>query len=159
MKIEGIALILPDNVDTDTIIPTFALQKSRDPKILADYAFYHTIPNFKDIPQKILVTGHNFGCGSSREEAVFALIHADVRAVLAKSFAPIFRRNAFNNALVCVQIDTSQISENDSLEIDLAKRTVHDTTKDMLYEFALSRAEEILISEGGLLNLLKKRLK
>lgn len=157
--IEGITLKLEDDIDTDMIIPTFALQLSRDPKTFADYAFYHTIPNFKGIPEKILVAGQNFGCGSSREEAVFALIHAGVKAVLAQSFAPIFKRNAFNNALLCVQIDTSPISENDFLQIDIDKKTIFNKTQHKMYKFTLSAAEETLFRQGGLLTLLKTRLK
>jgi len=157
--IEGITLKLKDDIDTDMIIPTFALQLSRDPKTFADYAFYHTIPNFKDIPKKILVTGQNFGCGSSREEAVFALVHAGVKAVLAQSFAPIFKRNSFNNALLCVQVDTSPISENDCLQIDIDKKTIFNETQHKMYKFILSIAEETLFRQGGLLNLLKTRLK
>jgi 3-isopropylmalate dehydratase small subunit len=152
--IKGVTIILTDNIDTDAIIPTFALQLSRDPKTFADYAFYHTIPHFKDIPDKILVAGWNFGCGSSREEAVFALIHAGVKAVVAKSFAPIFKRNAFNNALPCIQIDTSHISNNNSLHIDIDKKTVYDKTHNKSYEFTLTPAEETLIQKGGLLNVL-----
>lgn len=156
--IEGIALILGDSIDTDTIIPTFALQLSRDPTTFADYAFYHTIPDFKEKPDKILVAGHNFGCGSSREEAVFALGYAGVKAVLAKSFAPIFKRNAFNNALLCIQLDTSHILKNDLLAIDFAHKIVHNKTQSTTYAFTLTTAEETLYLEGGLLNLLKKRL-
>ena len=156
--IEGTALTLTDDIDTDMIIPTFALQLSRDPKTFAEYAFYHSIPHFKDIPDKILVAGHNFGCGSSREEAVFALVHAGVKAVLAKSFAPIFKRNAFNNALPSICMDTTLIAANDFLQIDLHKKTVYDKTQNNTYRFELSTAEETLLAAGGLLNLLKKRL-
>jgi 3-isopropylmalate dehydratase small subunit len=158
-KIEGKAVVVGDDIDTDIVIPTFALQKSRDPRIFADYAFYYTIPKFKEIPDKILVVGKNFGCGSSREEAVFALIHADVKAILAKSFAPIFKRNAFNNALLLIQMDTSQIAQNDVLEIDFEKKIVYDKTQNREYRFSLSSAQETLIVEGGLLNLLRGRLK
>ncbi len=159
MTITGTALVLGDDIDTDVIIPTFALQKSRDPKTFADYAFYYTVPRFKDIPDKILVAGSNFGCGSSREEAVFALIHADVKAVLAESFAPIFKRNAFNNALLLVQMDTSAMLKGDSLEIDIKEKVVYNKTQNTKYTFTLSPAEETLIQEGGLLNMLKNRLK
>ncbi|MBU6998591.1 MAG: 3-isopropylmalate dehydratase small subunit [Theionarchaea archaeon] len=158
MKIDGIALIVGDDVDTDLIIPTFALQKSRDPRTFADYAFYHTIPGFKDVPEKIIVAGHNFGCGSSREEAVFALLFADVKAVLAMSFAPIFKRNAFNNALLSVQIDTSGIKKNDTLTIDVDRKTVYDTATGEDHTFTLTAAEETLIRQGGLLPMLRKRL-
>ncbi|MBU7018303.1 MAG: 3-isopropylmalate dehydratase small subunit [Theionarchaea archaeon] len=159
MNITGTALTLPDDIDTDTIIPTFALQLSRDSKTFADYAFYHTIPNFKEKPDKILAAGQNFGCGSSREEAVFALIHAGVKCILATSFAPIFKRNAFNNALLCIQMDTSLISDNDTLEIDIDEKTVYNKAQNQLDTFELTPAEETLLTEGGLLNLLKKRLK
>jgi 3-isopropylmalate dehydratase small subunit len=159
MTITGCALLIGDDIDTDIIIPTFALQKSRDPKTFADYAFYHTIPGFKDIPDKILVAGSNFGCGSSREEAVFALVHAGVKAVLAVSFAPIFKRNAFNNALLLVQIDTSPIEKGDALKIDIKEKVVYNKTKNTKHTFTLSPAEETLIVEGGLLNMLKNRLK
>ena len=159
MNIKGTALILPDDIDTDTIIPTFALQLSRDSKTFADYAFYHTIPNFKEKPDKILVAGQNFGCGSSREEAVFALIHAGVKCILAKSFAPIFKRNAFNNAMLCIEMDTLPISDNDTLVINLQEKTVFNKTQNQSYTFKLAPAEETLFTEGGLLNLLKKRLK
>lgn len=159
MNITGQALTLSDDIDTDTIIPTFALQLSRDSKTFADYAFYHTIPNFKEKPDKILIAGQNFGCGSSREEAVFALIHAGVKCILAKSFAPIFKRNAFNNALLCIQMDTSPISDYDTLEINIDEKTVYNKTQNQSHKFELTPAEETLFTEGGLLNLLKKRLR
>ncbi|MBU7045560.1 MAG: 3-isopropylmalate dehydratase [Theionarchaea archaeon] len=159
MNITGQAVTLSDDIDTDTIIPTFALQLSRDSKIFADYAFYHTIPNFKEKPDKILVAGQNFGCGSSREEAVFALIHAGVKCILAKSFAPIFKRNAFNNALLCIEMDTSPIFDDDILEINLQEKTIYNKRQNQFYTFELAPAEETLIKEGGLLNLLKKRLR
>lgn len=158
MKIEGAALPVGDDIDTDLIIPTFALQKSRDPRTFADYAFCHTIPGFKEIPEKIIVAGHNFGCGSSREEAVFALLYADVKAVLARSFAPIFKRNAFNNALLSIEMDTSRIKKSDPLRIDLDRKTVCDTTTGEDYSFTLTAAEETLIQHGGLLPMLRKRL-
>jgi 3-isopropylmalate/(R)-2-methylmalate dehydratase small subunit len=156
--ITGTAIKMGDNIDTDIIIPTFALQKSRDPKTFADYAFYHTIPGFSTLPDKIIVAGLNFGCGSSREEAVFALIHSRVQAVVAQSFAPIFKRNAFNNALLCVEVDTTPISDHDAITIDITKKIVYNKSQSEQYEFTLSKAEETLIKEGGLLNILRKRL-
>lgn len=156
--ITGTAIKMGDNIDTDIIIPTFALQKSRDPKTFAEYAFYHTISDFSTIPDKIIVAGLNFGCGSSREEAVFALMYSEVKAVVAQSFAPIFKRNAFNNALLCIKIDTTPIANQDLIGIDISNKTVYNKSKSEKYEFTLSKAEETLIEEGGLLNILKKRL-
>jgi 3-isopropylmalate dehydratase small subunit len=159
MIIGGPAFLMGDDVDTDTIIPTFALQLSRDPTLFGEYAFNHTIPDFKEKGAKILVAGVNFGCGSSREEAVFALIHSGVKAVLARSFAPIFRRNAFNNALPCIQIDTSSFTGGDYLEIDLSAQLVIDKTQKKSYPFTISIPEKTLIIKGGLLNILMERIK
>ncbi|MBU7032848.1 MAG: 3-isopropylmalate dehydratase small subunit [Theionarchaea archaeon] len=158
MIIEGPAFLLGNDVDTDTIIPTFALQLSRDPVHFGDYAFHHAIPGFKEKDVTILVAGANFGCGSSREEAVFALIHSGVRAVLARSFAPIFKRNAFNNALPCIQIDTSSIEGSDHLVIDLDEQVVINETQEKKYSFTFSAPEKTLISAGGLLHILMQKI-
>jgi 3-isopropylmalate dehydratase small subunit len=159
MTIAAPALLLGDDIDTDMIIPTFALQLSRDPLHFGEYAFHHHIPDFKEKGDKILVAGTHFGCGSSREEAVFALIHAGVKAVLAQSFAPIFKRNAFNNALPCIQIDTSSITAGDWLEIDLETQTIYNSTQQNRYAFSMSPPEKKLIEKGGLLQILIERIR
>jgi 3-isopropylmalate dehydratase small subunit len=159
MTIAAPALLLGDDIDTDMIIPTFALQLSRDPVDFGEYAFHNLIPNFKKKGAKILVAGTHFGCGSSREEAVFALVHAGVKAVLARSFAPIFKRNAFNNALPCIQMDTSSISIGDWLEIDLENQIVYNTSQQNQYSFSMSLPEKNLIEKGGLLQILMERIK
>ncbi|MBU7044352.1 MAG: 3-isopropylmalate dehydratase [Theionarchaea archaeon] len=158
MIISAPALIMGNDIDTDTIIPTYALQLSRDPTVFGEYAFHHTIPDFKERGEKILAAGTNFGCGSSREEAVFALMHAEVKAILAPSFAPIFRRNAFNNALPCIEMDTSPITDGDCLEIDFEVHTVFNSTQHTTFSFSLTPPEETLLTKGGLLSLLRERL-
>ena len=77
----------------------------------------------------VLVAGTNFGMGSSREQAPLVLIHSNTKAVLAKSFARIFFRNAINTGLPVVECDTSAIDEGDELEIDLEAGVVRNLTK------------------------------
>ena len=85
----------------------------------------------------IIVTGNNFGCGSSREHAPIALSASGIEAVLALSFARIFYRNAVDGAyLLPIEIDEktySSISENDELEIDTKKNEIMNTTKKETY--------------------------
>jgi 3-isopropylmalate/(R)-2-methylmalate dehydratase small subunit len=111
------ALLLQDNVDTDQIIPArFLKGTSRDglgQHLFADWrrdAAGQPRPEFVlNQPEargaQVLVAGRNFGCGSSREHAVWALRDHGFRAVVALSFADIFRSNALKNALVPVQLD------------------------------------------------------
>jgi 3-isopropylmalate/(R)-2-methylmalate dehydratase small subunit len=111
------ALLLQDNVDTDQIIPArFLKGTSRDgmgQHLFADWRrdaagqarreFVLNRPETQGA--QVLVAGKNFGCGSSREHAVWALRDFGFRAVVALSFADIFRNNALKNAVVPVQID------------------------------------------------------
>ena len=85
----------------------------------------------------IIVTGNNFGCGSSREHAPIALSASGIEAVLALSFARIFYRNSVDGAyLLPIEIDEktySSISENDELEIDTSKNEIKNITKNQSY--------------------------
>jgi len=76
-----------------------------------------------------VVAGRNFGCGSSREQAPLALLHAGVGAVLALSFARIFYRNAINTGLPVVECDTREIDGGDELLIDLEKGVLKNLSK------------------------------
>ena len=112
-----------DNIDTDVILPGPYL-KLHEHSELAEHAkegmdhdFHSKVKN-----ANIIVTGNNFGCGSSREHAPIALSASGIEAVLALSFARIFYRNSVDGAyLLPIEIDVitySSISENDELEID-----------------------------------------
>ena len=106
-------LVLVDNIDTDQIIPArFLKTTSREgfgEKLFYDWRFKadgtpvagHPLEGQKGV---ILVAGNNFGCGSSREHAAWALHDAGIRAVVSSSFADIFRNNALNNCLLPVQV-------------------------------------------------------
>ncbi len=146
-----------DNIDTDVIIPGPYL-KIHDHKELGKHAMEGLDPNFS---QKIdegdfLLTGKNFGCGSSREHAPIALHQVGIRAILSPSFARIFYRNAVDGGyLLPIEIDSAvidKISDNDELEIDLDNNTIVNLTSSEV--FTIKPFPEIIskiVKAGGLL--------
>jgi len=129
MKIQSrVVKLAVDDVDTDQIIPARFL-KVTDKAGLGEALFADWRgPDFAlDRPEargcQILVAGRNFGCGSSREHAPWALVGAGFRAVVARSFADIFRQNALKNGLLPVALD-EEIADGSTLTIDLASATV-----------------------------------
>jgi 3-isopropylmalate/(R)-2-methylmalate dehydratase small subunit len=146
-----------DNIDTDVIIPGPYL-KIHDHKELGKHAMEGLDPNFS---QKIdegdfLLTGKNFGCGSSREHAPIALHQVGIRAILSPSFARIFYRNAVDGGyLLPIEIDSAlidKISDNDELEIDLDNNTIVNLTSSEV--FKIKPFPEIIskiVKAGGLL--------
>ncbi|MDW3604362.1 MAG: 3-isopropylmalate dehydratase small subunit [Nitrososphaeraceae archaeon] len=146
-----------DNIDTDVIIPGPYL-KIHDHKELGKHAMEGLDPNFS---QKIdegdfLLTGKNFGCGSSREHAPIALHQVGIRAILSPSFARIFYRNAVDGGyLLPIEIDSAvidKISDNDELEIDLDNNRIVNLTSSEV--FKIKPFPEIIskiVKAGGLL--------
>ncbi|WP_292366268.1 MULTISPECIES: 3-isopropylmalate dehydratase small subunit [unclassified Methanoculleus] len=111
-----------DDIDTDAIIPGRFLT-IYDPAELAKHAFEGTRDEFAREAREgdVVAAGTNFGCGSSREHAPLALLGAGVKAVVAKSFARIFYRNAVNTGLlplVCPEADA--IRDGDTVSVDIA---------------------------------------
>lgn len=148
-----------DNIDTDIIIPARYLAHT-DPKILGQHCMEPLSPDFKDKvkPGDIIVAGTNFGCGSSREHAPIAILALGIPVVIAKSFARIFYRNAFNKGLALIEADIYGIAEEgDKIEVDIFSGII--TIKDKTV-----KAKPIppfmveLIQAGGLMNYLKKKL-
>ena len=127
-----------DNIDTDVILPGPYL-KLHEHAELAEHAMEGMDPDFhsKVKNANIIVTGNNFGCGSSREHAPIALSASGIEAILALSFARIFYRNSVDGAyLLPIEIDEktySSISENDELEIDTSKNEIKNITKNQNY--------------------------
>ncbi|MBZ7995855.1 3-isopropylmalate dehydratase, partial [Campylobacter canadensis] len=120
-----------DNIDTDLIIAARYLNTS-DEKILAKYVMEDARTGFfNEIKENdCIVAGENFGCGSSREHAPIALKAANIKCVIAKSFARIFYRNAFNTGLLILECaDCDKIDENDEIEIDLNKGEIKNISK------------------------------
>lgn len=122
---EGSAWVFGDHVSTDEILPGKFLDRPMDE--VGRYALAGLDETFsrRVRPGDVVVAGVNFGCGSSREAAVLALTQVGVAAVVARSFARIFFRNAINNGFPAVIIaEVAGIRQEDRLRIDLASRTV-----------------------------------
>ncbi|WP_331773929.1 3-isopropylmalate dehydratase small subunit [Sulfurospirillum sp. 1612] len=151
-----------DNIDTDLIIAARYLSTS-NPEALAQHVMEDADPEFVNKMQAgdIIVAGENFGCGSSREHAPIALKTAGIQAVVAKSFARIFYRNAFNMGLPIFELDeTDEIDEGDTLKIDMQKGEIINETKDKIYKFTpIPPFMQELIASGGLINYAKEEIK
>ncbi|MGQ0637734.1 MAG: LeuD/DmdB family oxidoreductase small subunit [Nitrososphaerota archaeon] len=147
-----------DNIDTDVILPGPYL-KIHDYNELAKHAMEGLDKDFHSKVKEgdFIVSGRNFGCGSSREHAPIALAYSGVKAVLALSFARIFYRNAVDGAfLLPIEIDENaykNISDKDELEIDTAKNQIKNISKNQVY--SMKPFPELvgkIIAAGGLFN-------
>lgn len=160
MQIEGKAIKLGDDINTDFIISGRYKFSITDIKELAKHIMEDIDPDFskKIVPGKsIMVAGNNFGMGSSREQAPLVIKESGIVAVLAKSFARIFYRNAFNIGLLLVEVDTSKIDENDVLGLDLDNGVVRNTTKNSQLKIKpLPVFMQELLKAGGVINYYKK---
>lgn len=163
MKIRGRTWKFGDNIDTDAIIPARYLNTS-DPAELAKHVMEDAD---RDFPSKVqagdlIIAEANFGCGSSREHAPIAIKAAGIQAVVAKSFARIFYRNAFNIGLPIFESEEAaeKVSGGDEIEVDADRGIIRNLTKNEEY-----RAKPIppfmqeLISAGGLIEWTKKRIR
>ena len=148
-----------DSISTDHIIPgRYASLRSNLPE-LAKHVLEDADVNFakKVKPGDFVVGGNNFGLGSSREHAPLVIKMAGVSAILAKSVARIFFRNAINLGLPVLICDTDKINEGDELEIDLIAGTVKNKTNGAV--LTTGRIPEVMLkilNEGGLIDYVKK---
>lgn len=158
MIIEGKCIKYGDNIDTDLIIAG-KYTKTLDLKELAGHTFEDLDSSFtsRGTEYTVLVAGRNFGCGSSREQAVAALLFSGIKCVVAKSFARIFYRNAINAGLHLAECDTSSICTNDSVHIDTEACSVKDTTQALALEIKpMPEIMQEIIKYGGLVEYLKR---
>jgi 3-isopropylmalate/(R)-2-methylmalate dehydratase small subunit len=161
-KVTGHAWRFGDNVDTDQIIPSRYCNTFR-PEALAQHALEGADPDFarKVAPGDIIVAGHNFGCGSSREAAPLALRAAGVGAVIAHSFARLFFRNAVNiGLLVLVSPAASKmVKTGEHLEIDPATGVIRSRTSGTAFRSEpFPEYIQEVINTGGMINYVKHRL-
>ena len=150
-EIKGKVWNFGDNIDTDVIIPGRYL-RTFNPKDLAEHVLEGERADFtKNVKQgDLILAGENFGCGSSREQAPVAIKAAGVEAIIAKSFARIFYRNAINIGLPVVVADI-EADDDDIVSVDLEKGIIVNETKNIEVEF--QAFEEFMInilSDGGL---------
>ena len=149
----GKALVYGDNINTDLIIAG-KYTKTLDFQSLASHCMEDLDSQFIHKVQKgdFLVAGENFGCGSSREQAPLALKYVGISAVLAKSFARIFYRNAINLGMPAVLCDTSTIVDGDRLSIDLQNGIVIINEGITIPCQRLSGVMKGILDHGGLVN-------
>lgn len=163
-SLRGLAAPLPrDNVDTDAIIPSReSTSVSRDgygERLFANWryepgtrieqpGFVLNQPPFRRAT--ILVAGHNFGCGSSREAAVWSLLQFGIRCVIAKSFGEIFRKNCIANGLLPVVLDPAAVDAiaggTGAVEIDLMRQLV--TSGHGAWAFPIDALDREMLLEG-----------
>jgi 3-isopropylmalate/(R)-2-methylmalate dehydratase small subunit len=159
--LRGRAWTFGRDVDTDLIIPARYLNM-KTAEELAAHVMEDADPTFaaKVRPGDIVVAQENFGCGSSREHAPIALKGAGVAAVVAKSFARIFYRNAFNTGLPILLAPEAVdgIKQGDELTLDLATGEIVDVSSGVKYQAEpLPPFMQELVGAGGLLPYLKHR--
>ena len=161
MELKGKIWKFGDNVDTDAIIPARYLNTS-DPAELAKHCMEDADPSFPSKIKKgdIIVAGVNFGCGSSREHAPIAIKTAGVACVIAKSFARIFYRNAFNMGLPILECPEvfDNLNEGDEVAVSLENGEITIIKNGKKLEAQpVPDFMQSLLNAGGLMNYVKKK--
>lgn len=160
-KIQGKVWKYGDNINTDVIFPGKYTYTVSDPEEMPKYALEDLDSRFAGEmkPGDVIVGGTNWGCGSSREQAVVCLSEAKLGAIIAKSFARIYFRNCLNNALpaiVCPKA-VEAIQDGEKVEINLEKGIIKCQAGE--YSFPpLPEAVMEIFQAGGLIEYTKKRL-
>lgn len=169
MIFKGKMWFLPDsNINTDQIFPGKYTYDPMTPEQMAEHALEDYLPSFAKSVKKgdILITGQNFGSGSSREQAVTCLKAAGVAAIVGISFGRIYFRNAINNAFPLIQcpkavefiFSNQEKVKNLEISIDLLNGEIK--ILDKTFSFPALKGEALNIFEtGGLLEYTKKKLK
>jgi 3-isopropylmalate/(R)-2-methylmalate dehydratase small subunit len=157
--LKGRAFKFGDNISTDLITPGRLAHLRSDLPELAKHVLEDADPTFASRVKKgdFVVAGNNFGLGSSREHAPLVIKMAGVSAILAKSVARIFFRNAINLGLPVLICNTDKIDDGDDLEIDLAEGVVRDLTNGGVLTFG--RIPDVMLAilnEGGLIPYIQK---
>jgi 3-isopropylmalate dehydratase small subunit len=159
--LEGRAIVVrKDNIDTDMIFHNRYLSIT-DIREMGQYTF-DNLPGFEDFAKKaqpgdIVITGKNFGSGSSRQQAVDCFISLGVSAIVADSFGAIYERNAINAAfpvVSCSGLDSLVVSDGDLLRIDLRKGEITNiTTGQEIKSLPFSRVQYEIYRKGGIFQL------
>ena len=148
-----------DGISTDHIAPGRLFHLRSNLEEFSKHVLEDADPEFASKMNKgdFVVAGNNFGLGSSREHAPQIIKIAGVGAVIAKSFARIFYRNAINIGLLLIECDTDKIDAGDELELDVKNGVLKDVTKNI--EIKITPLPDVMIKllgDGGLIEHLKK---
>lgn len=155
----GKAFKFGDNISTDHIAPGRLFHLRSNLQEFSKHVLEDADPEFASKMNKgdFVVAGNNFGLGSSREHAPQIIKIAGVGAVIAKSFARIFYRNAINIGLLAIECDTDGINAGDELELDVEKGILTDITNGAIIPIEpLPPVMIKLLEDGGLVEHIKK---
>jgi len=159
MVLQGKAWKFGDDISTDHIAPGRYLHLRSNLPELAKHVLEDAKPDFVKKMNRgdFVVAGKNFGLGSSREHAPTIMKIAGINAVLAKSFARIFYRNAINVGLLAVICDTDKIEGGDELEVDVEKGEIRNKSKGIKFLFpSLPPIMRNILNDGGLVAYVNK---
>ncbi len=161
MRITGRVWTFGENIDTNQIAVSVYLQESRE--VQAKHCLEGADPDFakKAKPGDIIVAGKNFGCGSSRENAVTCIKDLGIAAIIAPSFSRIFTRSAINVGLPILECEEApeRIREGDVVEVDLRTGTIKNLTSGQVCQAAaFPPFLQSMIDGGGLVNYVRAKL-
>ena len=160
MEVRGKVWKFGDHINTDDIIAAKYLDTT-DKKELSSHCMETFDADFSKKVRKgdIIVAGENFGCGSSREHAPISIKECGISAVIAKSFARIFLRNAINIGLPVIELkNTDEIRQGDELEIDFENGIINNVTGNQKYIFAkYPEFLQEIIKNGGLMKWVQEK--
>ena len=174
-QINGIAYVLGTNIDTDQIIPAehlvYSLSDTEESKKYGHFALSGVPLDQAGLPEgqiqfiegektesefSLIIAGSNFGCGSSREHAPFALEKAGIRAIIAESYARIFYRNAVDGGfLVPLESEKNLVTDiktGDQVELNFDANTLENKRTGKLYPLKSPGTVLPIIEAGGLFN-------
>lgn len=177
--IKGKAFVLGNNIDTDQIIPAehlvYSLTDENESKKYGEFALSGVPLSQSGLPKgnikfinpgnykseyNIIIGGSNFGCGSSREHAPFALMIADVKAIIAESYARIFYRNSVDGGFLIpyesVEDLSKEVKTGDELEIDLEKNTLKNNSANKEYNLKSLGSVLPIVENGGIFEYARK---
>ena len=161
IRSRGRARVVGDDINTDYIIASTRKRDTLDEHVLKQYLLETVDPSFAASvqPGDILVAGTNFGCGSAMEIAATVILAAGITAVVARTFARTFFRNAINNGLIPVECDTSTIDEGDRLVVRQSdsRVEVENATSGVRYAAPLlSALMADILDAGGLVEFTRR---
>lgn len=167
MQIQGKVLkVLKSNIDTDQIIPArhlTGISKTGLGKFLFEDLPSNPLDAIEHEGANIILTLENFGCGSSREHAVWSILDRGFKAVIAVSFARIFEENCYNNGVVPIRLSEHEIMEiaqalknEDEMEINVTEQVLTVASKS--YKFELDELKKEFILKGGFMKFLDAKV-
>lgn len=150
-----------DDINTDVIFPGKYTYTLMEPREMAQHALEDLDPDFAGSvqPGDVIVAGRNFGCGSSREQAASCLKSAGIQAVIAKSFARIFFRNAINQGLPVIECvgAVNEIQKGEEISIDFSRGKILTAAAE--FDFApLPDSVLGIVAAGGLIAYTKEKI-